>query len=156
MSDQPLPTPGQADVTPAARASFNAMLDQREQKGIATYGRSLQTWNGRDAHQDLAEEVIDLWQYATQARMERDDLVAERDALRARVAELEPVVFRYHVFAFDTYYPSGGMHDYLGAFDTEKEAVEAGRKADCDVWEVAIERAGKLVRVGRRYGEVED
>lgn len=30
---------------------------------------------------------------------------------------------KYFVFAFDEYYPSGGMDDLVGTFDTEKEAL---------------------------------
>ena len=72
MNNQPLPTPGQEDVTPVARELFGIMLAERERKGIATYGTTLQTHNGRDVLQDLLEELIDAWQYAVQARMEAE------------------------------------------------------------------------------------
>lgn len=77
---QQRPKPGRQNVTGAAREAFNRMLDEREAEGIATYGTTLQTHNGRDAHKDLAEELIDAWQYATQAEMERADLLARAEA----------------------------------------------------------------------------
>ena len=30
----------------------------------------------------------------------------------------------YHVFAFDQYYPTGGIQDYKGSFETLEEAKE--------------------------------
>lgn len=75
--EQPRPRQnGGEPVTPAARILFNAMLNEREAKGVEAYGRSLHTDNGRDALQDLAEELIDGWQYLVQARMERATLHA--------------------------------------------------------------------------------
>ena len=42
----------------------------REQKGIATYGTPLQPFNGRNAKQDLLEELLDACQYAKQICIE--------------------------------------------------------------------------------------
>lgn len=86
--EQPLPTPGSVNVTPVARQCFEYMLDAREVKGVATYGTTLQTNNGRDVFQDLLEELIDAWQYAIQGRMERAGLIEENARLRAEVARL--------------------------------------------------------------------
>lgn len=83
-----MPTPGVINVTPVARGAFLEMLAQREAKGIATYGTSLQTKNGRDVYQDLLEELIDGWQYAVQALLEHRTLKAENERLRALVIEL--------------------------------------------------------------------
>lgn len=47
-------------------------LRRREQKGIETYGTTLQTHNGRNALQDAYEEVLDLAQYLKQHLMEQD------------------------------------------------------------------------------------
>lgn len=85
MSDQPMPVAGTEDVTPVARGLFLTMLLEREVKGIETYGRSLQTHNGRDALRDLMEELIDGWQYAVQASLEREALIAENARLRAEL-----------------------------------------------------------------------
>lgn len=65
---QPMPKPGQQDVTPA----LVALLKERQAQGIATYGTPLQTHNGRDALWDALEEALDLCQYLAQAIMERD------------------------------------------------------------------------------------
>jgi transcriptional regulator with XRE-family HTH domain len=83
-----LPATGRVNVTPVAREGFLAMLRQRERKGIKTYGTTLQTHNGRDALQDLLEELVDAWRYAQQSRIEWDDLIAENARLRADLAEL--------------------------------------------------------------------
>jgi hypothetical protein len=89
MTDQPLPTPGAVNVTPVARGLFLTMLLDREVKGIQTYGRSLETFNGRNAVRDALEEVVDAFQYLVQIQLEREAMTAENAALRARVAELE-------------------------------------------------------------------
>jgi hypothetical protein len=68
------PLPGEKAVTPQARVEFIRMLAEREKQGIATYGRSLETFNGRDALRDIKEELIDAWQYLIQLEMERDAL----------------------------------------------------------------------------------
>lgn len=85
MTEQPMPTPGGINVTPVARRLFVDMLDAREAKGIATYGTTLQTDNGRDAIQDALEEACDLWQYLIQALLERNALVSENERLRAEL-----------------------------------------------------------------------
>lgn len=76
--EQPLPSAGRQSVTRAVRD----LLDQRERKGVETYGTTLQTFNGRDAGRDLVEELIDGVQYAMQLRL-------ERGALEVRCTEAE-------------------------------------------------------------------
>lgn len=88
MTDQPLPTPGGVNVTPVARGAFLQMLLDREVKGIATYGTTLQTHNGRDAVRDAMEEAVDLWQYLVQILLEREALISENARLRAENAQL--------------------------------------------------------------------
>jgi len=84
--EQPLPRAGARSVTAAVRA----LLDERERKGIATYGRSLETFNGRDCLRDLAEELIDAVQYTEQWRLERAALrQAIRDLLMSADCEWE-------------------------------------------------------------------
>lgn len=76
--EQPKPTPGKESVTEAVIAD----LRQREQKGIVTYGRSLETFNGRNALRDAYEECLDLAQYLKQKMMENDDMARELALLR--------------------------------------------------------------------------
>jgi hypothetical protein len=83
-TEQPLPVAGHADVFPALIADIQA----REQRGIATYGRTLQTQNGRDALLDLYDELLDAAVYAKQLLMERDEARAEVQRLRVDVASL--------------------------------------------------------------------
>ena len=97
-AEQALPTPG----TQSVFAEVRRLLDAREAKGVATYGRTLETFNGRDAHQDGLEELLDGFLYRTQAKLERRELEAEltrvkagrdetradRDALQAQVERL--------------------------------------------------------------------
>jgi hypothetical protein len=56
-------------------------LRERTQRGIETYGRPLETHNGRSAKLDRYQELLDAAQYAKQ------DLLEEADLLRA----LQPV-----------------------------------------------------------------
>lgn len=78
MSEQPTPYAGQQSVT---RALMD-LLAERERKGIETYGRSLETFNGRDAPRDLVEELIDGAQYALQWQMERAELIRQLQEAR--------------------------------------------------------------------------
>jgi hypothetical protein len=81
MSEQPKPTPGREDVTEA----LIAHLRERQAKGRATYGRSLETFNGRDAGRDALEEALDLAQYLMQMRLEGAALRAAMRAAREQV-----------------------------------------------------------------------
>lgn len=74
--------PGLSDAT---RETIGRMLVEREVRGIAKYGRSLETWNGRDAAVDTIEEFLDASQYGTQLALEVDDL-------RRQAAELRPAI----------------------------------------------------------------
>ena len=49
------------------------LLQERERKGIETYGRALEAFNGRDAIQDAIEETADLLLYLLQVKYERDE-----------------------------------------------------------------------------------
>lgn len=73
-NEQSLPIAGKVSVTSLLRQELPERLAEREKAGIARYGRSLETWNGRDAHRDLMEELLDAIQYAKQAELERKDL----------------------------------------------------------------------------------
>lgn len=74
--------PGLSD---GARETIGRMLIERETRGIGKYGRTLETFNGRDAAVDTIEEFIDGAQYSTQ-------LVLELEDLRRQAAELRPGV----------------------------------------------------------------
>ncbi len=65
---QPMPSPGRVSVTRAVMADLAA----RERQGIAKYGTTLQTHNGRDALVDAYQEALDLAQYLKQAILERE------------------------------------------------------------------------------------
>lgn len=63
----PVTSPHSVDITPLVIADLQA----RTERGIQTYGRALQTQNGRDALWDAYEEALDLCQYLRQ-RIEED------------------------------------------------------------------------------------
>lgn len=85
--DQPLPTQGAESVlasleerVPALEAAgavapgTSARVLPRERAriaiGVKRYGRELETFNGRDAHEDLVCELLDGVNYAEQARLQ--------------------------------------------------------------------------------------
>lgn len=86
--DQQLPTEGRGDVILSLVRSVPAQLLERRATGVRRYGRPLETWNGRDAHRDLREELLDALAYSEQAAQERADLEVELAAARADVARL--------------------------------------------------------------------
>ena len=61
------------------------MLDRRAARGLATYGRPLEAFNGREALLDALEEVLDLAAYIQQEREERKRLEAELERAMAVV-----------------------------------------------------------------------
>lgn len=73
-------------------AAIRRLLDEREAKGIATYGRTLGTFNGRDSLQDELEEFIDGFQYRMQYRMERQRLDAHLWAVESRLGQAEALL----------------------------------------------------------------
>jgi hypothetical protein len=74
--DQALPVVGVESVF----AEMRRRINEREAIGVKRYGRSLETFNGRDAGRDLEDELLDALAYATQLRLERRALA---EALRA-------------------------------------------------------------------------
>lgn len=50
-------------------------LNERKAKGIATYGVPLTSFNGRNAIQDLKEEILDSLVYLQQLEEERKQLI---------------------------------------------------------------------------------
>ena len=85
---EPAPRPGQAVVLDDLVLQLRARSDFGERK----YGTRLETWNGREATLDALQELLDLFVYLHQARMERADLEALVVTLRRRVADLEAMV----------------------------------------------------------------
>jgi hypothetical protein len=79
---EPPPAPGRANVLD----DLVVLLRERSDFGLRKYGTRLETFNGRDAHLDLLQELLDLFVYAHQAHMERAELERENAALRAKVA----------------------------------------------------------------------
>lgn len=75
------------DVTSEVLRLFPKLLSAQMTKGIRTYGHTLKTFNGRDAGQDAAEELIDAFCYLVQLQMEHRDLLAENECLRAVLRE---------------------------------------------------------------------
>jgi hypothetical protein len=90
LPEQPQPLRGREDVTEALVAAIRA----RQAKGIATYGDTLRTHNGRDAGRDLVEELLDGAQYAMQMRLERRDLEGRIATLEALLLEAREEVVR--------------------------------------------------------------
>src|SRR5690242_17358412 len=85
--DQPLPTPGAESVLAslevrvpllersgavAPGTAENVLPRERARIaiGVRRYGRELETFNGRDAHEDLVCELLDGVNYAEQARLQ--------------------------------------------------------------------------------------
>lgn len=66
---QPPPTQGVEAVYPHVMKR----IQQRVEAGIQSYGRPLETHNGRAALEDLRDEQIDAVFYTTQCIIERDD-----------------------------------------------------------------------------------
>lgn len=60
------------------------------------------------------------------------------DMLASNADRLERpgVLKRFWLFAFDSYYPAGGLGDMVGEYDTLEEAVKVGREKGRDHWEV--------------------
>lgn len=73
--EQPAPRPGYSDVFGLAEVMLPSLLKERRERGLRTYGRPLETWNGRDAVRDALEEILDAFLYVLQEALEREDLV---------------------------------------------------------------------------------
>lgn len=78
--DQPLPTEGEENV----QAALIAHIEKRKALGLKRYGRPVQTFNGRDATQDLMDELLDGATYAMQVKMERE---ATQDRINRALAK---------------------------------------------------------------------
>jgi hypothetical protein len=81
MQPLPIDTERSQPVESHVLAELQRMISERTAKGIETYGKPLSTFNGRDAGQDLLEEIADAFQYAMQLNMEIDRLRLENNRL---------------------------------------------------------------------------
>lgn len=70
LGEQPMPTEGKQDVY----TKVLEFLAVRRKKGIETYGRPLQTHNGRNPLRDMLEETADQLNYNMQIVLELQDI----------------------------------------------------------------------------------
>ena len=53
---------------------------------------------------------------------------------------------KFHLFAYDRYYPQGPCRDYQSSHDTLEEAVEASKGLRCDHVDIlTVDEEGNLV-----------
>lgn len=50
----------------------------------------------------------------------------------------------YHLFAWDLYYPEGGLGDYVGSFSTLENARYNARRVKKDRWQIMGTTEGRL------------
>lgn len=82
---QPLPERNEEEFIPDLLADRYShafpeiikMIEERAAIGEQRYGTRLQAWNGRNAVQDLLEEILDGIQYSYQAFVETGDYLYE-------------------------------------------------------------------------------
>lgn len=80
---QPAPTP---NASPPIWEQIVADMIARDEMGRRKYGTPLQAGNGRDALQDLYEELLDAVAYTKQAILERNEAKRITNGLAERVA----------------------------------------------------------------------
>jgi hypothetical protein len=85
--EQPMPVDGKDLVIPVARELFAWASAVQENKGLAKYGKPLQTHNGRDPLDDIIFELTDAIHYLAQAKMERAEMSERLKALQDIAAE---------------------------------------------------------------------
>ena len=68
---EPMPRPGHANIFDLARE----VLEQRAKQGMETYGRPLETFNGRNPARDALEEAADQFVYLIQLCEEREKML---------------------------------------------------------------------------------
>ena len=81
---EPMPRPGHANIFDLARE----VLEQRAKQGMETYGRPLETFNGRNPARDALEEAADQFVYLVQLCEERQFMVAWMASAYEFLAEL--------------------------------------------------------------------
>jgi len=88
MTEQPPPRPGKQIVGDIVLTDIRLRMEL----GRLRYCTYLEAHNGRDAAQDLYEELIDAVLYTKQDMLERADLAAEVERLQAQVKALSKLV----------------------------------------------------------------
>jgi len=100
VGDQALPLDGAAEVSPEVikrvksygyilvSAAIVNDLNARIELGVQRYGKKLETHNGRNAKQDLMDELLDSLHYSMQDYMESGDFRA-----KARFDKILELVF---------------------------------------------------------------
>jgi hypothetical protein len=84
-----MPTSGHASVFARIREmGLGSMLDAREAFGVAKYGQTLMTHDGRDPFVDQLQEQLDGLVYMVKALMENEDLRAENHRMRVAISRL--------------------------------------------------------------------
>ena len=81
---EPMPRPGHANIFDLARE----VLEQRAKRGMETYGRPLESFNGRNPARDALEEAADQFVYLIQLCEERQFMVAWMASAYEFLAEL--------------------------------------------------------------------
>ena len=96
MTDQPMPKRSKASkpVCVAAQQRFNALLVSQRMVGEMDYGVPLATFNGRSAYLDLMTEMADAVHYATQAEMEREEIVKRAQGMAKALEKVIDVHLR--------------------------------------------------------------
>lgn len=56
---------------------------------------------------------------------------------------------KYLLFGITNWYPQGGWDDFEVDFDSLDEAINAGKKLNCDTWHIVSTGLGKVVDSGR-------
>jgi hypothetical protein len=84
--DQPLPVPNER---PDVQSQLIEHIRGRRNLGIQRYGTPLQPFNGRDAGQDLLDELLDGATYAMQLVIERGELEERNRLLQEKIAFLQ-------------------------------------------------------------------
>lgn len=128
--DQVLPTPNQY---PSVHAQVAADLMERERIGVSRYGTPLQPFNGRDADQDLYEELLDAAAYMKQRMIEK--------------AAEGPAVFPTFMQAWEWMRSTAGFHEST-PLQYAPQMTWSARKATEDSPEgrTMFEAAAKMLR----------
>lgn len=84
-TSEPSPVLSTSADGPTVHEQVIEQIRARAEFGLAKYGTGLRPLNGRDPDADATDELLDLWVYVEQGRL-------ERAAMQARIAELERVL----------------------------------------------------------------